>query len=209
MGLDSKKDVHLDGPSAGSVSRLEVLEGRRGAACVRKLRELGSSPRVCCPVPLEERVNRWRSMMHKIDSYTIHDWSADYLRELDKSRITVPADQFHHLGLGWTNEARMPLYQDYAAALSAYNEIDPAAGALAYADLKSAFEALAVPLKHTQDRLWDSCSATSFTRHRLHATLAEFDVYHGRYSTTLSFMIMTFDLSRWEFQRSCPKKWCS
>lgn len=30
MGLDSKKDVHLDGPSAGSVSRLEVLEGPSG-----------------------------------------------------------------------------------------------------------------------------------------------------------------------------------
>ncbi|MBR0685627.1 transposase [Bradyrhizobium manausense] len=30
MGLDSKKDVHLDGPSAKSVSRLEVLEGPSG-----------------------------------------------------------------------------------------------------------------------------------------------------------------------------------
>ncbi|WP_342734103.1 trehalose-6-phosphate synthase [Bradyrhizobium sp. B117] len=109
-------------------------------------------------MPLEERVKRWRSMMDKIESYTIHDWSADYLRELDKSRINVPADQFHHLGLGWTNEAQMPLYQNYAAALTAYNEIDPAAGALkeaAYTDVKSAFEALAVPLKHTQDRIWD------------------------------------------------------
>ncbi|SFK16952.1 hypothetical protein [Bradyrhizobium sp. Gha] len=63
-------------------------------------------------MPLEERVRRWRSMMDKIESYTIHDCSADYLRELDKSRISVPVDQFHHLGLGWTNEAQMPLYQD-------------------------------------------------------------------------------------------------
>lgn len=30
MGLDSKKDVHLDGSSVGSVSRLEVLEGPSG-----------------------------------------------------------------------------------------------------------------------------------------------------------------------------------
>ena len=30
MGLDSKKDVHLDGPSARLVSRLEVLEGASG-----------------------------------------------------------------------------------------------------------------------------------------------------------------------------------
>ncbi|RXH36695.1 alpha,alpha-trehalose-phosphate synthase [Bradyrhizobium nanningense] len=109
-------------------------------------------------MPLEERVRRWRSMIDKIESYTIPDWSADYLRELHKSRITVPADQFHHLGLGWTNEAQMPRYRDYAAALTAYNEIEPAAAALkeaAYADVKSAFEALAVPLTHTQDRIWD------------------------------------------------------
>ncbi|MHC2575284.1 trehalose 6-phosphate synthase [Bradyrhizobium diazoefficiens] len=115
-------------------------------------------------MPLEERVRRWRSMMDKIESYTIHDWSADYLREQDKSRITVPADQFHHLGLGWTNEAQMPLYQNYAAALTAYNETDPADAALkeaAYADVKSAFVALAAPLKHTQDRLWDLPAPTA------------------------------------------------
>ena len=30
MGLDGKKDVHLDGSSVGAVSRLEVLEGPTG-----------------------------------------------------------------------------------------------------------------------------------------------------------------------------------
>ncbi|MET4222580.1 hypothetical protein ABIB00_007819, partial [Bradyrhizobium sp. LB14.3] len=30
MGLDSKKDVHLDGSTRGSVGRLEVLEGPSG-----------------------------------------------------------------------------------------------------------------------------------------------------------------------------------
>ncbi|WP_245315714.1 alpha,alpha-trehalose-phosphate synthase (UDP-forming) [Bradyrhizobium yuanmingense] len=115
-------------------------------------------------MPLEERVKRWRSMMDKIESYTIHDWSAHYLGELDKSSITVPADQFHILGRGWTNEAHMPLYQSYAAALTAYNEIDPADAALkeaAYGAVKSAFDALAPPLKHTQDRLWDLPVATA------------------------------------------------
>ncbi|UGY25043.1 MULTISPECIES: alpha,alpha-trehalose-phosphate synthase (UDP-forming) [Bradyrhizobium] len=115
-------------------------------------------------MPLEERVKRWRSMMDKLESYTIHDWSADYVRELDKGRVTVPADQFQYLGLGWTNEAQMPLYQNYAEALTAYNEIDPSDAALkeaAYADVRSAFEALAAPLKHTQDRLWDLPAATA------------------------------------------------
>ncbi|WP_271610822.1 hypothetical protein [Bradyrhizobium sp. CCBAU 21360] len=48
----------------------------------------------------------------------------------------------------------MPLHQNYAAALTACNEIDPADAALkeaAYEDAKLAFEALATPLKHTQD----------------------------------------------------------
>ncbi|WP_165405355.1 alpha,alpha-trehalose-phosphate synthase (UDP-forming) [Bradyrhizobium genosp. SA-3] len=115
-------------------------------------------------MPLEERVKRWRSMMDKIESYTIHDWSADYLRELDKSRITVPADQCLNFGLGWTNVAQMPLYRNYNKAVTAYNEIDPADAALreaAYADVKSTFEALAAPLKHTQDRLWDLPAATA------------------------------------------------
>ncbi|MDA9534850.1 hypothetical protein ACM41_00745 [Bradyrhizobium sp. CCBAU 21362] len=109
-------------------------------------------------MPLEERVKRWRSMMDKLESYTIHHWSADYVRELDKSRVTVPADQYHHLGLGWTNEAQMPLYRNYAEALATYNEIDPADVALkeaAYADEKKAYEALEARLMHTQGRLWD------------------------------------------------------
>ncbi|MGY4403877.1 alpha,alpha-trehalose-phosphate synthase (UDP-forming) [Bradyrhizobium sp. USDA 3315] len=106
---------------------------------------------------LKERVKRWRSMMDKLESYTIHDWSADYVRELDKSRVTVPADQFHYLGLGWTNEAQMPLYQNYADAVTVYNDINPAKADLrqaAYANVKAAFEALAARLQHTQDRLW-------------------------------------------------------
>ncbi|MHC2161302.1 hypothetical protein [Bradyrhizobium ottawaense] len=58
----------------------------------------------------------------------------------------------------------MPLYQNYAAALTAYNETDPADAALkeaAYADVMSAFVALAAPLKHTQDRLWDLPAPTA------------------------------------------------
>ncbi|VIO69808.1 alpha,alpha-trehalose-phosphate synthase (UDP-forming) [Bradyrhizobium ivorense] len=116
-------------------------------------------------MPPEERVTRWRPMMDKIESYTIHDWAADYISELDKSRVTVPADQFHHLGLGWTNEAQMPLYQNYTTALTAFNEVDPADAALkeaAYADVKLSFEALAAPLMHTQDRLWVLPARDSF-----------------------------------------------
>ncbi|MGY4319561.1 alpha,alpha-trehalose-phosphate synthase (UDP-forming) [Bradyrhizobium sp. JR3.5] len=109
-------------------------------------------------MPVEERVTRWRSMMDKLEAYAIHDWSADYVRELDKSRVTVPADYFRHLGFGWTNEHQMPLYPNLAEAVAAYDEIDPANAGLketAYTNVKSASDALAAPLKHTQDRLWD------------------------------------------------------
>jgi len=69
--------------------------------------------------------------------------------------------------MGWTNEAQIPLYQDYASALTAYNEIDPADAALkeaAYGAVMSAFDALAAPLNHTQDILWDLPAATA-SRH--------------------------------------------
>ncbi|RWC12756.1 MAG: trehalose-6-phosphate synthase [Mesorhizobium sp.] len=65
-------------------------------------------------MPREERIQRWRPMMDKIEAYTIHDWSADFVRELDKSRVTVPADHFRHLGFGWINETQMPSYRTAA-----------------------------------------------------------------------------------------------
>ncbi|MBP0111027.1 alpha,alpha-trehalose-phosphate synthase (UDP-forming) [Bradyrhizobium vignae] len=115
-------------------------------------------------MPLEERVKRWRSMMDKIESYTIHDWSADYVRELEKSRVTVPAEQCLILGRGWTNVAQMPLYRQHAEALATYNEIDPADVAVkeaARADEKKAYEALEARLMHTQGRLWELPIATA------------------------------------------------
>lgn len=62
-------------------------------------------------MPREERIERWRPMMDKLEAYTIHDWSKDFLRELGHSRVAVPADQFRYLGFGWLNEAQMPTYE--------------------------------------------------------------------------------------------------
>ncbi|WP_235885269.1 alpha,alpha-trehalose-phosphate synthase (UDP-forming) [Bradyrhizobium frederickii] len=42
-------------------------------------------------MPRQERIRRWRSMMEKLEAYTIHHWSADYLRELDKSQLRAAA----------------------------------------------------------------------------------------------------------------------
>ncbi len=58
MGLDSKKDVHLDGSSGGRVSRLEVLEGPSG----RRVRSEAERARIMAesllPVP---KCPRWRA----------------------------------------------------------------------------------------------------------------------------------------------------
>ncbi|MER9305796.1 trehalose-6-phosphate synthase [Mesorhizobium sp. M0496] len=62
-------------------------------------------------MPREERIQRWRRMMDKLEAYTIHHWSADFVRQLDSSRVTVPADHFHYVGLGWISEAQMPSYR--------------------------------------------------------------------------------------------------
>ncbi|MCM5689078.1 trehalose-6-phosphate synthase [Sinorhizobium meliloti] len=42
-------------------------------------------------MPRKERVQRWRAMMDKLEEYTIHDWSAHFIQELHKSRVTVRA----------------------------------------------------------------------------------------------------------------------
>ncbi|MDF0498944.1 hypothetical protein [Bradyrhizobium yuanmingense] len=115
-------------------------------------------------MPLEERVKRWRSMMDKIESYTIHDWSADYVRELEKSRVTVPSAQCLIFVRGWTNVAQMPLYRNHAEARATYNEIAPADVALKEAarrDEKNAYEALGARLMHTQGRRWELPIATA------------------------------------------------
>ncbi|WP_342723582.1 trehalose-6-phosphate synthase [Bradyrhizobium sp. B097] len=186
MNLVAKEYVVTQDPEDPGVLVLSKFAGaaedfnENGALLVDPTRpeEIAGAISKAANMPLEERVKRWRSMMDKLESYTIHDWSADYVRELDKSRITVPADQFHYLGLGWTNEAQMPMYQNYAEAVTAYNEIEPANAGLreaAYADVKSAFEALAAPLEHTQDRLWDLPTATASFNGRRGQELAEED----------------------------------
>lgn len=62
-------------------------------------------------MPREERIQRWRRVMDKLEACTIHHWSADFVRQLDSSRVTVPADHFHYVGLGWIREAQMPSYR--------------------------------------------------------------------------------------------------
>ncbi|MEX2697675.1 trehalose-6-phosphate synthase [Rhizobium mongolense] len=90
--------------------------------------EIAAALSKAAKMSLEERIQRWRAMMDKLEAYTIHNWSEDFIRELDNSRVTVPADQFRNLGFGWVNEPQMPLYRTRPA--------------------------LDAELKRTLDRLW-------------------------------------------------------
>ncbi|WFU40255.1 trehalose-6-phosphate synthase [Bradyrhizobium sp. CB82] len=73
-------------------------------------RDIATAISTATDMPQEERIERWRAMMNKLEAYTIHDWSKDFLRELGHSRVAMPADQFRYLGFGWINEAQMPTY---------------------------------------------------------------------------------------------------
>ncbi|MBJ7401913.1 MAG: transposase [Bradyrhizobium sp.] len=70
MGLDSKKDVHLDGPSAGSVSRLEVLEGPSG----RRVRSEAERARIVAESLLPGAQVSEVAREHGATRWQIYDW---------------------------------------------------------------------------------------------------------------------------------------
>ena len=69
MGLDSKKDVHLDG-SRGSVSRLEVLEGPSG----RRVRSEGERARIVAESLLPGAQVSEVARKHGATRWQIYDW---------------------------------------------------------------------------------------------------------------------------------------
>ncbi|MFQ3453261.1 transposase [Bradyrhizobium sp. UFLA01-814] len=69
MGLDSKKDVHLDGPS-GSVSRLEVLEGPSG----RRVRSEAERARIVAESLLPGAQVSEVARKHGATRWQIYDW---------------------------------------------------------------------------------------------------------------------------------------
>ncbi|MGX9948541.1 IS66-like element accessory protein TnpA (plasmid) [Bradyrhizobium denitrificans] len=70
MGLDSKKDVHLDGSSAGSVSRLEVLEGPSG----RRVRSEAERARIAAESLLPGAQVSEVARKHGATRWQIYDW---------------------------------------------------------------------------------------------------------------------------------------
>ncbi|MCG2645726.1 MULTISPECIES: transposase, partial [Bradyrhizobium] len=70
MGLDSKKDVYLDGSSAGSVSRLEVLEGPSG----RRVRSEAERARIAAESLLPGAQVSEVARKHGATRWQIYDW---------------------------------------------------------------------------------------------------------------------------------------
>jgi transposase len=70
MGLDSKKDVHLDFSSAGSVSRLEVLEGPSG----RRVRSEAERARIVAESLLPGVQVSEVARKHGATRWQIYDW---------------------------------------------------------------------------------------------------------------------------------------
>ena len=70
MGLDSKKDVHLDGSTTGSVSRLEVLEGPSG----RRVRSEAERARIVAESLLPGAQVSEVARKHGATRWQIYDW---------------------------------------------------------------------------------------------------------------------------------------
>ncbi|MDA9521209.1 transposase [Bradyrhizobium sp. CCBAU 11434] len=70
MGLDSKKDVHLDVSSAGSVSRLEILEGPSG----RRVRSEAERARIAAESLLPGAQVSEVARKHGATRWQIYDW---------------------------------------------------------------------------------------------------------------------------------------
>jgi transposase len=70
MGLDSKKDVRLDGSSVGPVSRLEVLEGPSG----RRVRSEAERARIVAESLLPGAQVSEVARKHGATRWQIYDW---------------------------------------------------------------------------------------------------------------------------------------
>ena len=70
MGLDSKKDVHLEGSSAGSVIRLEVLEVTSG----RRMRSEAERARIVAESLLPGAQVSEVARKHGATRWQIYDW---------------------------------------------------------------------------------------------------------------------------------------
>jgi transposase len=96
MGLDGKKDVHLDSSSVGAVSRLEVLEGPSG----RRVRSEAERARIVAEslLPDAQVATRWQ----------IYDWRRRFRRRGELPSCEAPQPPFVRLVVEEPLERQVP-----------------------------------------------------------------------------------------------------
>ncbi|MHC2279069.1 transposase-like protein [Bradyrhizobium diazoefficiens] len=87
MGLDSKKDVHLDGSTTGSVSRLEILEGPSG----RRVRSEAERARIVAESLLPGAQVSEVARKHGATRWQIYDWRRRFRHSLASLLPLEPA----------------------------------------------------------------------------------------------------------------------
>ncbi|HEY9358809.1 MAG TPA: transposase [Xanthobacteraceae bacterium] len=90
MGLDGKKDVHLDGSSVGTVSRLEVLEGPSG----RRVRSEAERARIVAESLLPGAQVSDVARKHGATRWQIYDWRRRLRQRGELARRESPGASF-------------------------------------------------------------------------------------------------------------------
>src|SRR3954452_14478517 len=90
MGLDSKKDVHFDGPSAGAVSRLEVLEGPSG----RRVRSEAERARIVAESLLPGAQVSEVARKHGATRWQVYDWRRRFRQRGELPSVEAPRPPF-------------------------------------------------------------------------------------------------------------------
>src|SRR4051812_33977190 len=109
MGLDSKKDVHLDGSTRRSVSRLEVLEGPSG----RRVRSEAERARIVAESLLPGAQVSEVARKHGATRWQIYDWRRRFRQRGMLSPREVSQPTFAPLVVeGALEERQVPAIKD-------------------------------------------------------------------------------------------------
>jgi transposase len=104
MGLDGKKDVHLDSSSVGAVSRLEVLEGPSG----RRVRSEAERARIVAESLLPGAQVSEVARRHGATRWQIYDWRRRFRRRGELPSCEAPQPPFAPLVVEEPLERHVP-----------------------------------------------------------------------------------------------------
>ena len=104
MGLDGKKDVHLDSSSVGAVSRLEVLEGPSGC----RVRSEAERARIVAESLLPGAQVSEVARRHGATRWQIYDWRRRFRQRGELPSCEAPQPPFAPLVVEEPLERQVP-----------------------------------------------------------------------------------------------------